>query len=168
VKFSENPPERLEYSLDPTLLSLLENDFGMSQQSTTSTHQLDTTTAINKGMISLTLKLNMHLKLIIAINIINVFVIVHTNNNSRILNHLFTESTTATKQDLPTTTQNDSTPAIHENRQCLGVGNMDWIGALLERGQRLREGLAMSTLLDGSNVSGYMNEQHSPPERCVT
>lgn len=44
MKFSEDPPERLEYTLDPSFLSLLEHS-GLSSQ------QLDSGSAINKGKV---------------------------------------------------------------------------------------------------------------------
>ncbi|XP_031563486.1 C2 domain-containing protein 3-like [Actinia tenebrosa] len=118
VKFSEDPPERLEYSLDPSLLSLLEHNGSSSQQ-------LDTGSAINKEVTQTQLT---------------------SENEENLLN------------------QNAGTMvASHEYSQHLQDNSMDWIGALLDKGQRLREGLAMSTLLDDTNVT----DQYSPQETHV-
>lgn len=69
---------------------------------------------------------------------------------------------------LPTTTSEEHPSVAASVDNHTGVSphdqSTDWITALLDRGQRLREGLAMSTLLD-DNVSESLIEKYSSPDR---
>lgn len=69
---------------------------------------------------------------------------------------------------VPTAAEEGSPIASGDRHAALSTSDhsTDWITALLDRGQRLREGLAMSTLLD-DNVSTSLIEKHSSSDRLV-
>ena len=79
-------------------------------------------------------------------------------------NHTTHTQGTGPEQGTSTTATEQGTSEMSLDGGSMATDSTDWIGALLERGQRLREGLAMSTLLD-DNVPGSFVEHHRSPDR---